>query len=120
MFSCSHPLLYCTKCTSYNRDHFTLQFSYATLYVFLVLGLCTYFSFRFPLMQYFYLMKQSNQSVYKWHLLNLSLRKLICSLLYVVLSVLTAISHRIVMLLSELRIRVSSLCSYHLFVTSIS
>ena len=66
-----HPLLYCT------------EFSYATFSVFLVLGLCTCFSFRFPSVRCFYLMKNSYESVCKWNSLNLIL--LLIMLLFLLL-----------------------------------
>ena len=49
-----HILLYCVKRTNHHRDHFGFHLPYS---LFLVLGLCSCFSFRFPSLRCFHLME---------------------------------------------------------------
>ena len=74
-----HPLLHCTKRTNNHRDHSGFQRTHS-LY-FLVLGLCTCFSFPFSSERCFYQMEQSYQSVCRWNSPSLQLRFLVRSLL---------------------------------------
>ena len=59
----------------------SLRFSKNTFFVFLVLGLCTCFSFPFSSERCFYQMEQSYQSVCRWNSPSLQLRFLVRSLL---------------------------------------
>ena len=69
-----HPIL--NMYQAHQQPQGSLRFSYATFFVFLVLDLCTCFSFSFPSERCFNLMEQLYQSVCRGNSLNL-----VCSLL---------------------------------------
>ena len=95
------------------------QFSSATFSVFLTLGLCTCFffsiSFRAILLSDGIDISISLQVEFTESLMMIS-----GLFAVIVLSVLTGMSHMIVILLSLLCVTDSGLCSYHLSITSIS
>ena len=104
-----HTLLYSAKCTNNHRDHFSFHLPHSL--VFVTLGLCTYFflvSFRAIFLSNGIDISISLQVEFIEPLMMISVLFAV-----IVLSVLTGMSHMIMILLSLLCITDSGLCSYH-------